>query len=82
MKTLNTKIEVIAYFPYEKQPLPLKFKMNGKSIPIDKIISAEKQMRAGEEMFVFECQSEIDNDVKRYVLKYSISKCTWYLFKF
>lgn len=81
MKTVNKDIEVIAYFSANKEPIPLKFKLDDKSVAVDKIISKEKQKRAGEDMFVFECQSEINGEIKRYVLKYVVSKCKWYLFK-
>jgi len=85
MKVVALPIECIAWFNEHGSPTPLKFRIldeNGNiTIKINQVIHREKEKFAGNHMYVFDCRSEIDNEIKRYQLKYSLASCKWMLFK-
>lgn len=85
MKIVAKSIDVIASFIKDKKPIPIRFRLieDEKNIVInvDKIISIDKEKLAGQNIYVYKCQSVIDNIQKPYELKYDIEKCKWILFK-
>lgn len=85
MKILAMPIEMIAWFNEGGLPTPLKFKINSETPPVvvkvDKIISKVIEKFAGNNMYLYRCQSVI-NDLERvYELKYELKTCKWVLFK-
>jgi hypothetical protein len=85
MKVLGLPIEMIAWFNEGGVPTPMKFKMNRETPPlvikVDKVISKEVEKFAGNQMYLYRCQSFI-NDLERvYELKYEVRTCKWMLFK-
>lgn len=87
MKIVNIPIEMIVCFSKKGIPHPLKFKMspNSGSVPVivkvDMIIHRESEKIAGNAMYVFRCQSLIDDAVRIYELKYALFTCKWFLYK-
>jgi hypothetical protein len=52
-----------------------------KVIKIDQIIAVDKEKYAGNVMYLFQCQSEIEGELKRFEIKYEVETCKWILFK-
>ena len=77
--------DIIVRFKKNSLPIPLKFRTEDQdqtmiTIPINRILSMEKQNRGGEEMYVYQCTSTINNKTIEFVLKYVLSETIWYLF--
>ncbi|MBK5251329.1 MAG: hypothetical protein JJE29_01635 [Peptostreptococcaceae bacterium] len=87
MKIVKIPIEMIACFSEKGIPYPLKFKMSEDSdhppiiIKVDIIIHRESEKMAGNAMYIFRCQSLIDDELRVYELKYELSTCKWFLYK-
>jgi hypothetical protein len=86
MKIVAKVIEVIAWFKENGEIRPLKFRMSDgqsltKVIKIDQIIAVDKEKYAGNVMYLFQCQSEIEGELKRFEIKYEVETCKWILFK-
>jgi hypothetical protein len=86
MRVLAMPIEMIAWFNENGMPTPLRFKLKNEDdsnnvIKVDKVIQIEKEKFAGNIMYVFKCQSIIDELEKRYEIKYELSSCKWMLYK-
>lgn len=85
MKVLAQPIEMIAWFTEGGVPTPMKFKLNFEDNPVvvkvDKVISKEVEKFAGNNMYLYKCQSIIDNIERVYELKYELKTCRWILFK-
>ena len=86
MKIVAKPIQMIAWFEEDGAPHPIKFRLNNEeqywtTIKVDKVITIEKEKLAGNHMYVFKCQSNIDNVLKIYELKYELHTCKWMLFK-
>lgn len=86
MRILAMPIEMIAWFNEAGMPTPLKFKIKNNDesnnvIKVGRIIQFEKEKLAGNMMYVFKCQSIIDELEKIYELKYELSSCKWMLYK-
>jgi hypothetical protein len=86
MKIVAKVIEVIAWFKENGDIRPIKFRMAGAQsemviVKIDQIIAVEKEKFAGNVMYLFQCQSEIEGELKRFELKYEVDTCRWILFK-
>lgn len=87
MKVVNKQIEMIAWFTNTGVIQPIKFRYKGeksldKIIKIDKIVDQSKEKIYGIPMILFKCQSIIDGIEMLYELKYEISNCKWYVYKF
>ena len=86
MKIIAEAIDALVFFRKGKRPEPYKFKYTDEEgmaqvIVIDKIIETEEQNIAGIHSFVYRCQSKIQEEEKRYELRYIIGKCVWELYK-
>lgn len=89
MKIVAKPIKAVAIFEYEdsqKPPMPYKFKLKEETgeettIFVGRFLSVEKSRLAGEECFIYQCQSVIDGVEMRYELKYIIPRCVWQLYK-
>jgi hypothetical protein len=86
MRVLAISIEMIAWFNENGMPTPLRFKIkNGDGsnniIKVDKVIQIEKEKLAGNIMYVFKCQSIIEEFEKLYEIKYELNSCKWMLYK-
>ena len=86
MKILMQPIEMIAWFTLEGVPNPIRYKMASDDasnivIKVDRVVTRSEEKLAGNRMFIFRCQSEINGLLKLYELKYELSTCKWYLHK-
>ena len=85
MKVRMEKIKMIAWFDSDGIITPVRFqlKVNDESITIkiDNIVFRDKEKLAGNKMFIYRCQSEINGALKTFELKYEIGSCLWYLYK-
>ncbi|MGI6576309.1 MAG: hypothetical protein ACOX3A_10850 [bacterium] len=86
MKVLMKPIDMIANYPYNGLPIPLKYRISvadgiNKIIKVDHILSRTEEKRAGNKMLIYRCQSIIDGIEKVYELKYEVRTCRWFLFK-
>jgi len=87
MKIVKIPIEMIACFSEKGIPHPLKFKIaktwDGPPtiVKVNMIIHMESEKTAGNPMYVFRCQSTIDDVLKVYEIKYELSTCKWFVYK-
>ncbi len=81
MKILSTPISVLAWFELNGKPHPVRFKLDGKEIKIEQIISMTEEKIAGNWVLLFKCQSNIDGELKPFELKHELNTCKWYLWK-
>lgn len=86
MKVLAVPIEMIAWFNENGIPTPLRFKIESADdlrniIKVDKVIQIDKEKTAGNVIYIFKCQSSIDQFERVYELKYELSSCKWMLYK-
>jgi hypothetical protein len=86
MQIIAKPIDVIASFTKEGIPTPIRFKYQeerGESIviKIDQILFKEVERFAGNQMFVFRCQSTTGDALRVFDLKYELVSCKWMLFK-
>ena len=86
MKILAEPIDALVMFRGKEKPRPYKFRYEdenstGHEIRIDKIIQVDQSKKAGIKALVYRCQSEIENQLVVYELKYLIDECRWELYK-
>ncbi len=81
MKLLAAPIEVLAHFETNSRPRPLRIKYKDKELRIEQVVSTTEEKLAGNRMFVFRCQSEINGELRPYELKYELNTCKWLLWK-
>lgn len=85
MKVICKPIDMIAWFEKNGQIHPIKFKMTETEeqqvIKIQHVQSVHLEKLAGNPMYVFDCQSQINGILKVYQLKYEIRTCKWVLYK-
>lgn len=85
MKVVAKPIDIICYF--DKNGVhPVRFRVEGLDeelliIKIDKIIKVDMERFAGNKMLVFDCQSNMDGEMRTFQLKYELESCKWMLFK-
>jgi hypothetical protein len=85
LKIVAKNIEMVAWFDVNGKPHPVSFKVSeGKNyvIKIDRVIKLYKERIAGNDMFIFVCQSLILGNERLYEIKYEMCTCKWILFKF
>ncbi|TDP59649.1 hypothetical protein [Aminicella lysinilytica] len=86
MKIVAKPVDMIATFSVQGKPTPYKFRYEDRSgrrieVRIDKIISADSRKLAGIDSIVYTCQSEIDQTLRIFELKYIVGQCRWELYK-
>ncbi|WP_026477923.1 hypothetical protein [Alkaliphilus transvaalensis] len=86
MKLLRKPIEMVAWFDYEGNTTPVKFRLlneleENTVIKINRIIKKELDKFAGNKMIKYTCESCINGDVKLLELRYELDTCRWYLYK-
>ena len=86
MKLRGRPIDAIVVFKGTERPLPYKFKYTDDSgecrqIMVGKIICVDERHIAGAKSYIYDCQSMIGDDEKRYQLKYMVDQCRWVLYK-
>lgn len=81
MKVLMKQIEMIAWFPQNGTPNPLRYKLDGKVIKVEQVTSKYEEKLAGNRMIVYLCQREINEELRPFELKFELQTCKWFLFK-
>lgn len=85
MKVYMKPIRMISMADPDGKIRPLRFQIEGKdgrvTANVDRIISAREEKLAGNRMRVYDCQSVVGNQERRFELKYDIAKCKWFLYK-
>jgi len=76
---------MIAWFEKNGQIHPIKFKLTESHeqqvISIQRVQSVQMETLAGNPMYVFDCQSNINGLQRVYQLKYEVKTCKWFLYK-
>ena len=80
MKIQMNPITVLAHFETDGTPHPIRFKLNDQEIRIQVLSVAEEKL-AGNKMLCFQCQSEIDGELKPFEIKFELGTCKWFLYK-
>lgn len=86
MKIVAKPIQMVAWFEEDGTPHPVRFRFSSEeqcliTIKVDKVCIMEKEKLAGNPMYIFKCQSLVNNVLKVYELKYELGTCRWILFK-
>lgn len=85
MKVVARPIEVISWFTEDGIPRPLKMRIKNENrwdiVKIDEIVDKRVERLAGNEMYVFTCNSSINGFDKQYDIKFELETCKWLLFK-
>lgn len=86
MKIVAKPIQMVVWFDEKGIPNPVRFRIINEDqsymvIKIDKVLFKNTEKLAGNIMYIFRCQSLINNIQKVYEIKYEISTCRWILFK-
>ncbi|EGW41021.1 hypothetical protein [Desulfosporosinus sp. OT] len=86
MRILMQPIEMIAWFTLEGIPHPIRYKLTSDNdssivVKVSRVVTRSEEKLAGNRMFIFRCQSEVDGLLKLFELKYELSTCKWYLYK-
>lgn len=85
MKVVCKAIEMIAWFEKDGKIHPIKFRMKendeNRVITVERVRRVKLEKLAGNEMYVFECESTFNNILKIYEIKYEVKSCQWILFK-
>ena len=87
MKIVSKPVEMIALFGKDGKAVPLRFRIieeeggEPQTICVAKVICETSTKMGGMESLVFQCQSEIAGEEKRYEIKYRIGDHRWELYK-
>lgn len=81
MKVVMESIEMIAWFDLAGTPRPIRFRHDGNVVKVEMIIRLSEEKLAGNRMKIYECQSEIHGQMRRFELKYEFNTCKWFLWK-
>jgi hypothetical protein len=86
MKVLAMPIEMVAWFEKNGTPHPVRFRLTSAEklelvIKVDRVVNMEKEKLAGNEMYIFKCQSVVHGAQAVFELKYELKTCKWILFK-
>ena len=86
MKVYMKPIKMISISEFDGVVTPIKFQMKNEekeliTVKVDNIVLRDQEKLAGNKMFIYRCQSEVDGSIKVFELKYEVSTCKWYLWK-
>jgi hypothetical protein len=81
MKLLMSPIEMIAWFDIPGTPRPIRFKHKGTVVKVEQILKMSEEKLAGNRVRIYECQSNIDGQLRRFELKFELMTSKWYLYK-
>lgn len=73
---------MIAWFDIPGTPRPIRFRHRGNIIKVEMIVRLSEEKLAGNRIIkVYDCQSEIQGQMKQFQLKYELNTCKWFLYK-
>lgn len=81
MKMVMSPIEMIAWFDLPGTPRPIRFRHDGNVVRVEMINKISEEKLAGNRAKIYECQSQINGQLKRFELKYEMGTCKWFLYK-
>ncbi len=81
MKAYMRPVEMLVWFKEEGNPVPLRFKDKGRVIRVEKVLSRSEEKLAGNRMLVFQCQTVLNGELRRFELKFELQTCKWFLYK-
>lgn len=86
MKVINKDIEMWCLFDTTGLPEPKKFRITNEDgqqqvIKIERIVKRDLEKLAGNRMFIYTCQSTINDEQRLLTIKYEIDTCKWFIFK-
>ena len=86
MRTINKKIEMITCTEENGVITPLRFRIKCKdeekqSYDVLRVVKTDLEKLAGNKMYVFRCEIEIDGKLRECIIKYELDSCKWCLFQ-
>lgn len=86
MRVVSKPIDMITYVSVAGIPKPVRFLAQGKKqknyvVDIKKILECKEERLAGNQMYVYKCQTEFNGEKRLMELKYEVGQCLWYLFR-
>lgn len=81
------QIDMIAWFNQDGNITPIKFRLPSEDededivVNVDHVVHRTMDRYAGNIMYVFECQSDINGTLRRYQIKLEAGKMKWFLHK-
>ena len=86
MKIVAKPIDAIVVFQQGAHPVPHKFKYkcpdgSMKYVQVERIFSSEIRKAGNSEVILYQCQSRIEGEAKRYELKFFLKEARWELYK-
>jgi len=86
VKLMRKPIEVIAWFDFEGNAVPIRFRYEDESrelrvVKINRIIKKDKNNFAGNSMMRYTCETSDNGVIKVFELRYDIDSLRWYLHK-
>lgn len=85
MKVLNKRIDVLCLFDATGVPEPIRFRVTADDgepqVAKLRVIKREFEKLAGNKMYVYTCQSVIENEMKILTIKYELDSCKWFIYK-
>ncbi len=84
MKTRMQPIDMISFSMRDGSVKPLRFRYENREesciVRVKSILACDRDVRAGNPMLKFDCQSVISGTEKRYQLHYELNTRRWYLY--
>lgn len=86
MKVYMKPIESIVWFTRDGVPHPIKYRILAEdgtyqTVKIERVTARTEEKIAGNRVFIFRCEGEINQRLKIFELKYELHTCKWYLYK-
>lgn len=86
MKLLREPIQIAVWYDFDGTPHPVRFRYEDDNkqlvtVIVQKSIRKEMNKFAGNKMVPFECQSVINNEIRRFELRYELETCRWFIYK-
>lgn len=86
MRVYMKPVKMIALSEENGVITPLRFQMTSQeseqiTVKVDNVVFRDEEKLAGNKMFIFRCQSIVNDTLKMFELKYEIGTCKWYLYK-
>ena len=86
MKIVAKPIDAIVVFQQGSHPVPHKFKYmcpdgSMKYVQVERIFASEIRKAGNSEVILYQCQSRIEGEAKRYELKFFLKEARWELYK-
>lgn len=86
MKLIAKPIDMVVWTDKSGMINPVRFRITNKDegeavIKVDRVMARDKERFNGNKMYIYKCQSSINNKQKVFELKYELDTCKWMLWK-